>query len=535
MIKNYFDKTILPCLFVLIGLFIFPNFCFGAINELIINEIMYDLSGSDNKHEWIEILNTSDTKIDLTGWKFNDGSNHVLNEPPKNGGQGSLEISAGEYIILTGDAITFLTDHPGFSGTVIDTVMSLNNTAATLKIIDSEANEVDSISYESAWGAKGNGKTLEKIDALDANSQNNWQESVPDGGTPGALNSSGEESPPDEEPEVNGWIPTTTTHRPPVAHAGSDTSALVNQEIFLEASQSYDPDNDPLTYFWNFGDGATDTQEKTSHTYLYPGQYIVSLMVSDKEFSDLDIIIINIYSPSIIISEFMPVPAESEEENEWIELFNQSSQVANLTGWQLDDQEDDSSPFLFPANSLIGPEQFLVMRRPISQIALNNDNDQVRLIYPDGSIATEVSYLAENKEGLAIAFDGQDYFWTEIPTPGAANIISSIDLENENLSSNNPQPIIEETQELPEILAQTNLNQSQEFSALNPIIPENESTADQSSKLDISDLGEQAPAALGQTVQASSKANLILLLSIIIAGSLLASWLLISIRQRLKK
>lgn len=507
--------------FLGIGLFfIFPNFCSGTI----INEIAWMGTETSASDEWIELYNNTDQDIDLTGWTLK-----ALDDRPEITLEGT--IAANGYFLLE------RTDDSSVSDIAADQIYTgaLGNSGESLELRNTENTLIDSLDFTEGWptGDNSTKQTMERTDT-------GWQTSLEVGGTPKTLNSSGEETPPEEEPpaeepEVEGWIPATTTHRPPVAHAGSDTSALVNQEIFLEASQSYDPDNDPLTYFWNFGDGATDTQEKTSHTYLYPGQYIVSLMVSDEEFSDLDIIIINIYSPSIIISEFMPVPTGSDEENEWIELFNQSSQIANLTGWQLDDQEGNSPPFLFPANSLIGPEQFLVLRRPVSQIALNNDNDQVRLICPDGSIAAEVSYLAENKEGLAIAFDGQDYFWTEIPTPGTTNIISSIDLENEskNLSANNPQPIIQETQDLPEILAQTNLNQSQEFSALNPIAAENELTTDQPTKLDISDLKEQAPAALGQTVRTSSKANLILLLSIIIAGSLLASWLLIRLKKRI--
>jgi len=550
MDKNY--SKIIFCLLAMGGFFIWPIFVFGATNEVVISEIMYDLPGTDSKHEWIEILNTSDTEIDLTGWKFNDGSNHLLNEPPKNGGQGSLKILAGEYLILTGDATTFLTDHPGFSGTVIDTVMSLKNTSATLKILDSEGNEIDSVTYENAWGADGNGKTLEKIDPQGANTQNNWQESAPDGGTPGILNSSGAETPPEdgegdephtEEPEVEGWIPPTVVNQPPITDAGMDITALVNQEISFDAIQSYDPDNDPLTYFWNFGDGATETEEKANHTYLYSGQYIVTLMVSDEEFSDLDIITVNIYNQSVIISEFIPNPTGTDTENEWIELFNQSDQIANLTNWQLDDQEDGSSPFVFPANSLIAPNQFLVLRRPITKISLNNDADQVRLIYPDGSLATEVSYSGENEQGFSVAFDGLDYFWTKIPTPGSANIISSVGLEGQeqNISSNNPQSIIEQTQEAPEILAEVNLNQGQEFSALNPSQDsEVDSQLDQSVD-EIEEIAEgliesqsQQTASLAQTSQSSQKANLILTLSIIISGSLLVSWLLILLKKRLK-
>ncbi len=527
------------------GFFIFClPFSVNATN-VVINEIMYDLPGIDTDHEWIEILNISDTEIDLTNWKFNDGSNHNLNEPPKNGGQGLLKISAGEYTILTGDATTFLTDHPGFSGTVIDTVMSLKNTNATLKILDLENNEIDSIAYESIWGANGDWKTLEKIDSQGTNTQNNWQISVLDGGTPGILNSSGAEIVLEDNGEetsiesTTSGVPIIPVNQPPVAYAGTDITALINQEIIFDGSLSSDSNNDALTYFWNFGDGATDIEQISKHTYLYPGQYIISLLVDDGEFSDLDIITINIYNKSIIISEFLPDPEGTDAENEWIELYNQSNQIANLSNWQLDDQEEGSLPFIFPANSLIGPNQFLVLIRSITKIALNNDNDQVRLIYPDGSLAAEINYLAEKKEGFSIAFDNNDYFWTKIPTPGSANIISSIglDLETENLSKNNPEPIIQQSQEMPDVTANTNLNQSQSFDASE----DSPSLSNKELLSNISSVIQNNPndninftASLGQSTQLNQKSKLILYLSIIISGSLLLSWIIIQVRKTKK-
>jgi len=40
----------------------------------------------------------------------------------------------------------------------------------------------------------------------------------------------------------------------------------------------------------------------------------------------------------------MPDPEGKDQDGEWIELFNQSSQIANLSNWQLDDQDGGSSP-----------------------------------------------------------------------------------------------------------------------------------------------------------------------------------------------
>ncbi|MEK7501194.1 MAG: lamin tail domain-containing protein, partial [Patescibacteria group bacterium] len=161
-----------------------------SAGDLVINEIMYDLEGSDTSNnksrEWVEIYNNSGQEITLTGstsgWRFNDGSNHLLNEPAA---QGSMAISASGYAILAGDAATFLSDHSGFSGTVIDTVMSLKNSTSTIKISAPDGTVIDEVTYYSSWGANGDGKTLERKSVSGgSNDAANWAQSSAPGGTP---------------------------------------------------------------------------------------------------------------------------------------------------------------------------------------------------------------------------------------------------------------------------------------------------------------------------------------------------------------
>ena len=519
-------KIIYWLLIIIGGFFIWSNFSSGATNQIVINEIAWmgtDISSSD---EWLELYNSTDAEIDLTEWtlKAVDGTPEITLEGI---------IAANGYFLLertNDDSAPNVTADQIYTG-------ALSNTGENLELRDAENNLIDQVDCSENWFAGDNDtkQTMEKIN-------NDWQTSLDTSGTPKAQNSSGAEAP-SEEPSEESTIEETdgggaapaVINQPPIAQAGLDITTLVNQEISFDGSLSSDPDNDTLTFFWNFGDGATNTEQISKHTYLFPGQYIVALLVSDEEFSDLDIITVNVYNRSIIISEFIPNPEGADTENEWIELFNQSDQIANLTNWQLDDQEGGSKPFIFPANSLIAPHQFLVLRRSITKLSLNNDNDQVRLIYPDGSLAAEVSYYTEKKQGFSIAFDGQDYFWTKIPTPGSANIISSTDLENKNqtISSNNPQPVIQETQETPEILAKTNIIQTQTLSALNPSPGSSINSVPTVSGASSESKAPQSQQFASLT-QSSQKANLILILSIIISSSLLASWFLILLRKRLK-
>ncbi len=49
----------------------------------------------------------------------------------------------------------------------------------------------------------------------------------------------------------------------------------------FDATQSYDPDKQNLTYFWEFGDGANSSEPVVTHTYNKSGKYTVKLAVTD--------------------------------------------------------------------------------------------------------------------------------------------------------------------------------------------------------------------------------------------------------------
>lgn len=421
----YFMKNII----FLIVFFILLLGPFLVRANIVINEIMYNLEGSDSGREWIEILNISDTEIDLNGWKFNDGSNHGLNKPPINNGQGSLKILADEYAILTGNAATFLASHPGFSNTVIDTVMSLKNTSATLKIFDSESNEIDSVTYESVWGADGDENSLQREDS------SSWGIGDP---TPGAINVISGEEPeeepqepdePEEEPEESeeptlkpdSFESGSGTNQPPIADAGNNIIAFIGEEVTFDGSGSRDPDGNELAYEWNLGEGGVKEDIVVIHQYSFPGTYLVTLRVYDGIHYATDTITVEVYPKKITINEFLPSPVGKDAEEEWIELYNDSDQIINISGWQLDDEDGGSKPFTFPENTLIAPKSYLVFSRQATNIALNNDSDKVRLLLSTGVVFQEVSY-EKAKEGLSSALTPQGFVWST-PTPGLPNIV----------------------------------------------------------------------------------------------------------------
>ncbi|MGR6321147.1 PA14 domain-containing protein [Micromonospora soli] len=73
-----------------------------------------------------------------------------------------------------------------------------------------------------------------------------------------------------------------TTSHVPVAQAAADVTKGVGPlQVQFSSAGSSDPDGDPLTYRWDFGDGTTSTAANPSRTYSDVGVFTVRLTVSD--------------------------------------------------------------------------------------------------------------------------------------------------------------------------------------------------------------------------------------------------------------
>ncbi len=71
-------------------------------------------------------------------------------------------------------------------------------------------------------------------------------------------------------------------NRPPVADAGPNLVCCKGKEAVFDASGSYDPDGDSLSYYWDFGDGYGAEGIRVKHRYLSNGKYPVVLTVYDQ-------------------------------------------------------------------------------------------------------------------------------------------------------------------------------------------------------------------------------------------------------------
>ncbi|MCI0585738.1 MAG: S8 family serine peptidase [Planctomycetes bacterium] len=85
---------------------------------------------------------------------------------------------------------------------------------------------------------------------------------------------------------------------PPVANAGPDQSGVTGQVLTFDGTGSSDPDGDPLTYLWDFGDGSpTGSGAVVTHAYGTANTYTVTLTVHDGQANDADTASVTITSP----------------------------------------------------------------------------------------------------------------------------------------------------------------------------------------------------------------------------------------------
>ena len=82
-------------------------------------------------------------------------------------------------------------------------------------------------------------------------------------------------------PSVPPPPPPPPNHAPVAVPGGpyNSTSGVIT----VDGSQSSDPDGNPITFKWNFGDGTNGDSAKMSHTYQTNGNYTIALVVTDSK------------------------------------------------------------------------------------------------------------------------------------------------------------------------------------------------------------------------------------------------------------
>lgn len=141
------------------------------------------------------------------------------------------------------------------------------------------------------------------------------------------------------------------------------------------------------------------------------------------------------------ITEIFPNPKGTDTGQEWVELYNPSSETTELSNWKLKYNTKEQ---------ILGNEQVLAnsyKQIPITSGALPNSSTNLVLLDFEDNIISQISY-DESKENQSYSNVSGEWIWTDILTPNQPNpeiielegTITNFNLENQTLTlSNNNQ------------------------------------------------------------------------------------------------
>ncbi|MDB5253936.1 MAG: Lamin globular tail-like protein [Parcubacteria group bacterium] len=346
---------------------------------------MYDVSGTDTGREWVEIFNTGSSTLIITGsgngsWRFVDNAGaHTLTLS-----SGNTSISAGGYFIITSDPALFLSDNPGFLGTIFKSSFTLSNIGATVSLKDGSGNTLDTYSYASSQGAGGDGNSLQRIES-------GWRVASP---TPGNLNSTipvnlepetDENSNPKEEYSSAHYSYPSVTHLSTLPvfkiEAGRNRLATAGTPIEFKAESNI-PTLNPGVYMWIFGDGTIGYGRQLSHSYQYSGDYNVVLNASSESG-----MAVSRTSVHVVMDNLSVISASRER----IEIKNGSTDEVSLFGRAL---VVAGKSFVFPMDTIINARAALSFAHMITGLEPLSTEDVSLVVVGDtaNKLSSQVTY-----------------------------------------------------------------------------------------------------------------------------------------------
>lgn len=369
----------------------------AASAQAVISEIMYDLqTGSDSGREWIEVFNAGGSSVRLTDWKVSEGgSNHAITAS-----QGGEDLSSGAYAILADNPAKFLEDWPAYSGLLFDTAFTsgLSNSGETVAVGTLNSGTFtpsDTVSYQSSWGASGDGNSLVRTSTAAAT----FSAAAPTPGT-GSLapSSSGGSSDTSSDPGTSTTTTTTTTPAntvaptssyvaPPepqiFADAGDNRTVIVAADTeFLGRAYNRKKESvsDHIRFLWNFGDGKTAEGQSVMHHFEYPGKYAVVLNIAENADAASDRVIVTAEPAKL---SFSALPDGS------ITIGNNAGRDLDLSRWIV---RSFGRSFALPQDSIILANESL----RIGEKTLGfRSSPETELDYPNGAPALQAGATTE--------------------------------------------------------------------------------------------------------------------------------------------
>ncbi len=153
----------------------------------------------------------------------------------------------------------------------------------------------------------------------------------------------------------------------PIAEANGPYSGSTTGPVSFSSAGSTDPDGSIASYSWNFGDGNTSTSANPSHTYAADGSYSASLTVTDNggatntDFANITISTGSGSGAGVVFSEIFYDTPGTDSDEEWVELYNGTSNTVDLSGWTITDNNGTGSSITLPSGTTIQSGTYLTI------------------------------------------------------------------------------------------------------------------------------------------------------------------------------
>ncbi len=354
-------------------LFLLPVVSFASIT---INEVMYDLEGTDSGREWIELKNEGAESVNLLSWKFyENNSNHGLSLY-----SGEESILPGGFAVVVDSPETFLNDWPSFTGNLFDSSWSsFSNTGESFSIKNEDGDIIDEVTYVPEDGANGDGNSLQLISG----------EFIPASPTPGLENQSTEQETIASSSNTEQEEETTSVEY--ISTFGIPERVVSGERIGFEP-KLYDNDGKLLfkaLFRWSLGDGNSREDEYRKdfyHTYENPGVYVAYLEVFTSSKKDEPN---HVYRQTIKV---VPASVSLFLVEDGVLIKNKSVYELNIGDWDL--VFDQENKFKIPKNTIVLPGKEIIFsfktlgQSSVANIILQNQSD--------GAVASVTSLVKES-------------------------------------------------------------------------------------------------------------------------------------------
>ncbi len=445
------------------GLVFLPTLAFASVGDIVIQEVLFNPSdNADTGLEYIIIKNKGSEDINLTGWDLYPAGIGYFNFPSFSlVSQGEVKIHLNKSgtndgsNLYQGSASANMGDSSGsvalFSGTTHnkDTIQVF---VRYQKTGSAESKTWETAASDAGLWQKGDFVNIDSLVAgqtIFLSNPDNFKSSQ--GWSIRTLESNGSESSSSQQSESSSDSDSSSSYIPPEdlpkikAYAGEDKTVVVGASAEFRG-QAFGLEDEPLDnarYLWVFGDGASKEGQNITHFYQYPGDYIVVLNVSSGKYSASDYLLAKAVPNQLFISEIKTgsnSPADSGAG--WIELFNDSKEQLDISGWQL---KSGSKIFIFPDSTLIRHNAYLVIPASVSGLVFPDGKNSIELLYAGGFKADEFNYDGFPSENQSFNRSKEMSLIAQ-ESPGAANIIPAQKVETSKiLTANNNPPKNENT------------------------------------------------------------------------------------------